>query len=410
MKILIKNQNKFLKLDDNLRVVHYEDTKESYSQGRLTNLLLEDSDITILSIDDDSYKLDRDFGRDITIYSSIDKVLGYFIAISPSISGTIVGLGEDNHVVFQIKKSADRQKLPPTVELYDHPYDSNYLLAYIRINQQGKARSSIRDAYCNGNWNTFNSLVNLINIGGSVGLDNKLFSFYYPERQQTLNGKYISGYYRYELGYNTDEFRDLRANPRCLIESQFLTIRCYIDYFIHNGFIDKDTAVYLTGETTQLASVVKLIADILHKTIYLPHSTIQERSIEHKYIPLLGIGLSDYFKHSNKRSFEELVKYRRNSYNHHINTPQSTPPLTPILTPPSVTLNTQTSKLLTPVDEQFELPSISVDEQFHLPSQKHQDSDAYILPDEEISTIYESLIQEHKRLEHISICHFNKFY
>ena len=36
---------------------------------------------------------------------------------------------------------------------------------------------------------------------------------------------HVKGIYRFETGVKVNEFRDLRANPRCLLESQILSFR-----------------------------------------------------------------------------------------------------------------------------------------------------------------------------------------
>ncbi|TIA91571.1 hypothetical protein E3P99_00989 [Wallemia hederae] len=359
----------------------------------------------------DPFYLRQRYSREFEITANLDRTPAHLIAISPPSNSILLGLGHDDHLVFQIPKHARLDSLPRNARFMDHPLNPALLLAHIQIHDQGNARSSIRDAYSNGNWATFNSLVNIVNIGGSVGLDNKLFSFYYPSSETTLSGP-LQGYYRYELGVSTNEFADLRANPRCIIESQFLTIKRYIDEFERAGLVDENTTVYLTGEPTQSGSLCSAIANILNRRIYLPHSTMGERSTHHTLTPLLGMGLYSWYKTLRpSTSLEETVRYRRKAYNHSITSPASTPPLTPLLTPQIGSLNTIHSKSnLTPVDEQFELPTITpttvtFDQRyaFNTLTTLEFDNDPYIKPDKDMAVIYNALVAEHKRLEAVSV-------
>lgn len=84
-------------------------------------------------------------------------------------------------------------------------------------------RALVRDMYTKS-WSAFDRLVAITPPGGSIGLDDKLFSFW------LLQGdahpfQHTKGIFRFESGVKTHEFRDLRANPRCLVESQLLSLR-----------------------------------------------------------------------------------------------------------------------------------------------------------------------------------------
>ncbi|KAH9467663.1 hypothetical protein Pst134EA_011299 [Puccinia striiformis f. sp. tritici] len=83
------------------------------------------------------------------------------------------------------------------------------------------ARHFLRDTYCNGSWHTFDILVTLISEGGTIGLDDKLYTFSGPMGNLGA-GKAFS---RFESGQRIKEFKDQRVNPRSLLESQFLTMR-----------------------------------------------------------------------------------------------------------------------------------------------------------------------------------------
>ncbi|MBW0471782.1 hypothetical protein O181_011497 [Austropuccinia psidii MF-1] len=94
-------------------------------------------------------------------------------------------------------------------------------VALLEFKDADLARYFVRDAYCNASWQTFDTLVNLIAEGGTIGLDDKLYSFFWSHGEFG-NWQGIS---KFEGGQRVEEFKDLRANPRSLLESQFLRMR-----------------------------------------------------------------------------------------------------------------------------------------------------------------------------------------
>ena len=57
-----------------------------------------------------------------------------------------------------------------------------------------------------------------------TSLDDKLFSFWHLAGDSYPFSR-VKGIFRFETGIKVSEFRDLRANPRCLVESQLLSFR-----------------------------------------------------------------------------------------------------------------------------------------------------------------------------------------
>jgi len=57
-----------------------------------------------------------------------------------------------------------------------------------------------------------------------LSLDDKLFSFWLLQGDSHPLS-HVKGIFRFETGVKVNEFRDLRANPRCLVESQVLSFR-----------------------------------------------------------------------------------------------------------------------------------------------------------------------------------------
>jgi len=84
-------------------------------------------------------------------------------------------------------------------------------------------RALVRDMYTKS-WSAFDRLVSVVPPGGSIGLDDKLFSFWLLQGDSHPLS-HVKGIFRFETGVKVNEFRDLRANPRCLVESQVLSFR-----------------------------------------------------------------------------------------------------------------------------------------------------------------------------------------
>ncbi|KAJ1304055.1 hypothetical protein OPQ81_008463 [Rhizoctonia solani] len=84
-------------------------------------------------------------------------------------------------------------------------------------------RALVRDMYTKS-WAAFDRLVSVVPPGGAIGLDDKLFSFWMLQPESPPY-EHVKGIFRFETGVKVNEFRDLRANPRCLLESQLMSLR-----------------------------------------------------------------------------------------------------------------------------------------------------------------------------------------
>ncbi|WOO76668.1 uncharacterized protein LOC62_01G000293 [Vanrija pseudolonga] len=83
------------------------------------------------------------------------------------------------------------------------------------------ARLAVRDKYANAKWDVLAHLAGILPPGGGVGHDDKCFAFVRPYPARC--GAY-PGTTRFEHGAVVSEFRDLRANSRCVLESHVLQL------------------------------------------------------------------------------------------------------------------------------------------------------------------------------------------
>src|ERR1700691_3084547 len=120
-------------------------------------------------------------------------------------------------------------------------------------------RALVRDMYTKS-WSAFDRLVAIVPPGGSIGylnrsyadeedmadeitisLDDKLFSFWLLQGD-SFPFSHVKGIFRFETGIKVNEFRDLRANPRCLLESQIISLRVRWSRMIATGLLGSGSA------------------------------------------------------------------------------------------------------------------------------------------------------------------------
>jgi len=170
------------------------------------------------------YLVDR-FGFDpeaiVTPFTS--DYLSTYLSLCPTPSDAVLSFGPMDYML------APATNYIPTrlYSLFPHPaQDANERKRYIAMLTSRNAdvpRALVRDMYTKS-WSAFDRLVAIVPPGGSIGLDDKLFSFWILQAD-SYPFSHVKGIFRFETGVKVNEFRDLRANPRCLLESQVLSFR-----------------------------------------------------------------------------------------------------------------------------------------------------------------------------------------
>ncbi|BGP21911.1 xylulokinase [Rhodotorula toruloides] len=94
-------------------------------------------------------------------------------------------------------------------------------IAIISSRDAGVGRALSRDLYCNGQWDVFSHLSAIVPHGGTIGLDEKYYAFFFPHGEATS----AQGFIRFVAGAKVQEFTDRKINPRLLLESQFMSLR-----------------------------------------------------------------------------------------------------------------------------------------------------------------------------------------
>ena len=156
-----------------------------------------------------------------------------------------------------------------------------------------------------------------------ISLDDKLFSFWLLQGDSYPFAR-VKGIFRFETGIKVTEFRDLRANPRCLLESQILFFRVKWSQMISTGVLGSarktgvsptpslsgkssnglsslgvpfdpydyaplPSRILATGAAANFPSVSNLVGDVFNAPVFVPLSQVDSAQIvPHRNAPAQG--------------------------------------------------------------------------------------------------------------------------
>ncbi|CCA73240.1 hypothetical protein PIIN_07195 [Serendipita indica DSM 11827] len=240
----------------------------------------------------------------LPVYPFTSEHLASYLSLAPSSADCVVEFGTTDILLTPTTKVVQS----PHFITVPHPAQDvvaekqrKYISMLIARNAD-VPRALVRDAYTKS-WSAFDRLVAVVPPGGSIGLDDKLFSFWLLQEEQ-FPFSHIKGVYRFETGVKAAEFRDLRANPRCLLESQILSFRVRLAHLNTNGvflpsrtlkqprnsqvvdgigvkFDPYDTTnlpkrILATGSACTFPSVVSLLGDVFNAPVLIPNSLVEQ--------------------------------------------------------------------------------------------------------------------------------------
>ncbi|KAI0086041.1 actin-like ATPase domain-containing protein [Irpex rosettiformis] len=165
--------------------------------------------------------------------------LSTYLSLTPTPSDAVLSFGP-----IDMLMTPSPHYLPSRLfSLFPHPaQDASEKRRYVAVLTSRNAdvpRALVRDMYTKS-WSAFDRLVAIVPPGGSIGLDDKLFSFWLLQGD-SFPMSHVKGIFRFETGIKVNEFRDLRANPRCLIESQILSFRVRWSRMLASGVLGPNT-------------------------------------------------------------------------------------------------------------------------------------------------------------------------
>ncbi|KAL4066548.1 hypothetical protein J3A83DRAFT_4427399 [Scleroderma citrinum] len=175
------------------------------------------------------------FEPDTIVTPFTSDYLSAYLSICPSPGDAVLSFGPMDTLL------TPAQHYIPTrlYSLFPHPAqdvgEKRRYIAMLTSRNADVPRALVRDMYTKS-WSAFDRLVAIVPPGGSIGLDDKLFSFWVLQADN-FPLSHVKGIYRFETGIKVNEFRDLRANPRCLLESQVLSFRVRWSRMISTGVL-----------------------------------------------------------------------------------------------------------------------------------------------------------------------------
>ncbi|KAJ7054865.1 hypothetical protein C8F01DRAFT_1374108 [Mycena amicta] len=258
------------------------------------------------------------FDPETGVTSFTSDGLAAYLSMVPSSNDVVIQFG-----LMDVLMAPAQHYLPTRLyNLFPHPaQDSTEKRRYIAVVTNRNAdvpRALVRDMYTKS-WSAFDRLVAIVPPGGSIGLDDKLFAFWYLQGDAHPFA-HVKGIYRFETGIKVTEFRDLRANPRCLLESQILALRVKFAKILATGVLARgpppplsvhaarrSTAgalgvtfdpyntvpfpgrILATGAAANFPSVANLVCDVFNAPVFVPTTQIASaQAAPHRNAPAFG--------------------------------------------------------------------------------------------------------------------------
>ncbi|KDR71605.1 hypothetical protein GALMADRAFT_75013 [Galerina marginata CBS 339.88] len=269
------------------------------------------------------YLVDRyGFDPETIVAPFTSDFLASYLSLLPSAGDAVLSFGPMDTLL------TPAQHYIPTrlYNLFPHPaQDASEKRKYISVLTSRNAdvpRALVRDMYTKS-WSAFDRLVAIVPPGGSIGLDDKLFSFWHLQPDAYPYAR-VKGIFRFETGIKVNEFRDLRANPRCLLESQILSFRVKWSRMISTGVLGSSrktgvsptpplsgrsssglsslgltfdpydhvplpTRVLATGAATNFPSMANLVGDVFNAPVFVPLTQVDSAQVvPHRNTPVQG--------------------------------------------------------------------------------------------------------------------------
>lgn len=178
-----------------------------------------------------------------TVSTSMPSHIAAFCSFAPKADDFGLCMGRDDVLILPLRHIVAGHEwtvLPNPMAAFDrgngHSSRQPYFLAVVKCLQADSARRCVRDKYANGSWSVFDRVIHTVGLGGSVGMDNNFFVFWQGGTSKGRQARALSSeaehtstasqsLKRYEQGLVVQELSDLRANVRCLLESQAMAQR-----------------------------------------------------------------------------------------------------------------------------------------------------------------------------------------
>ncbi|KAI8067096.1 hypothetical protein BC940DRAFT_347173 [Gongronella butleri] len=170
----------------------------------------------------------------------------------------VMSLGTSDTVLVSLKNAATSTES----HVMAHPTDPEGFMGMLCYKNGSLTRQHFRDVYANGNWDEFNKKLL------ETPISPRYAGFYFWQQEII---PFAKGIYRFQDGHPVDEFTtdekdgDVAGiNLRCLVESQFLSMR------VRLGIMMKDRVerILVTGGAAANPHLVQILANVFGVPVY----------------------------------------------------------------------------------------------------------------------------------------------
>ncbi|THH06414.1 hypothetical protein EW145_g4109 [Phellinidium pouzarii] len=249
-----------------------------------------------------SYFVERyGFSSDAILTPFTSDYLSTYLSLCPSPTDAVISFGPMDTMLTTAPHYLPNRLYTLFPHPAQEPNEKRRYIAMLTSRNGDVPRALVRDMYTKS-WSAFDRLIAIVPPGGSIGLDDKLFSFWHLQAE-AFPFSHVKGIFRFETGVKVNEFRDLRANPRCLLESQILSFRIrYARMRSSNLFFSANRSspnqqslsisgpilsfdpysptplprrIIATGAAANFPSIVNLLGDVFNAPIFIPGTQLE---------------------------------------------------------------------------------------------------------------------------------------
>ncbi|KAI8337471.1 hypothetical protein BC941DRAFT_334879, partial [Chlamydoabsidia padenii] len=185
------------------------------------------------------------------------------VSMNLQLGDCVVSLGTSDTLLVSLKQAE------PTTEshLMAHPTDSSAYMGMLCYKNGSLTRQHFRDIYAQGSWEIFGNLL------GQTPLTSRYMGFYYW-MQEII--PFAKGIYRFDQGKlldgdftinNNNNISVAGVNIRCMIESQFLSMRTRLERMMagNNGGLQR---ILATGGASANHTLLQVLSNVFGVPIY----------------------------------------------------------------------------------------------------------------------------------------------
>ncbi|CAO3630773.1 unnamed protein product [Cunninghamella echinulata] len=254
----------------------------------------------LLGLIDQYYVQRYGFSQDCQLFPFTGDNSATLVSMNLQQGDCVVSLGTSDTVLVYLREAN------PTIEshLLAHPTDPQGYMGMLCYKNGSLTREHFRDVYANNDWDTFNQLLN------STPTIPEYKGFYYW-KQEII--PFAKGIYRFEDKQLVDEFNTSATtlkkdtlsisgiNIRCLIESQFMSMKIRLDRMVGENNTYPLKRILATGGASKNHAILQVLSNILGLPVYIQKEGLNGASLG-------GALLAKYGTMANSTSFYDMME------------------------------------------------------------------------------------------------------